>query len=338
VVSEILGGFSDPGNIYGSAIQKALFWKYPWRKDVAGSEALVRAATVQMLRDMRDTWYIPNNAALFVGGDVNPAGVRAAVQKYLGDWKKTADPWSPPPPAHPAPQKDALLVFPDDQMYPGIISVSLQFRGPDVLADTNATYAADALGNLVSDPNGKFKADMFNKVPGQYRKENISEAYSTQRDGGLIIFGTLMLISQQKDTFARLAALKTAFAAEMGTIASTPSYFSSDNFNVMKKQLTDDRIWERETVNGFIGSLSFWWSSASTSYYLGYTDALQRVSPKEITKYVTDYILAKPSVLSIRMNPKDFEKEKAAALAQGWSVIAKDSAYGWADAAQGGTQ
>jgi zinc protease len=338
VVNEILGYLSDPDNIYGSAVERAMFWKYPWRKDVSGSEALVRSATIPVLREMQNTWYVPNNAAIFVGGDVDPAGVRAAVQKYFGDWKKAKDPWLPPPPAHPAPQKDALLVLPDDQMYPGIISVSLQFRGPDVLADTGATYAADALGNLVSDPNGKFKADIFSKVPGQYRKESISEVYATQRDGGLIMFSTLMLISPQGDTFARLSALKTAFTAEMAAIASTPAFFSADNFNVMKRQLTDDRIWERETVNGFIGSLSFWWSSATTSYYLGYTDALQKVTQKDIAKYIADYILSKPGVMSIRMNPKDFEKEKAQALGQGWSVIAKDNAYWWTNQAREVTQ
>ena len=37
VVSEIRAGFSDPGNVYGSAVRKSLFWKFPWRKDVAGS-------------------------------------------------------------------------------------------------------------------------------------------------------------------------------------------------------------------------------------------------------------------------------------------------------------
>ncbi len=95
-----------------------MFWKYPWRKDVSGSEALVRSATVPVLQDMQDTWYVPNNAALFVGGDVDPAGVRAAVQKYFGDWKKAKDPWSPPPPAHPAPQKDALLVSPTSRCTP----------------------------------------------------------------------------------------------------------------------------------------------------------------------------------------------------------------------------
>ena len=338
VVNEILGYLSDPDNIYSSAVERTMFWKYPWRKDVGGSEALVRSATIPVLKDMQNTWYVPNNAALFIGGDVDPAAARAAIQACFGDWKKTKDPWSPPPPAHPAPQKDAFMVYPDDQMYPGIISVSLQFRGPDVLADPPATYAADALGNLLDDPNGKFKTDIFNNVPGQYRKESISEAYSTQRDGGLIGFGTLMLVSPQKDTFARLASLKTAFAAEMGTIATSQSYFTADNFSVMKQQLTDDRIWERETVNGFIGSLSFWWSSASTSYYLGYTDALRQVTPPDIATFIATYILSKPSVMSIRMNPKDFEAEKAQAQDQGWTVISKDNAYWWADQAKGVSQ
>jgi zinc protease len=336
VVNEILGYLSDPGNIFASAIDKALFWKYPWRKDESGSEALIRSATVQALRGIRDTWYVPNNAALFVGGDIDPAAVRAAVQKSFGDWPRARDPWVPPPPPQEAPRNDIFLVYPDEQMYAGVASVGLAFRGPDVTRDPAATHAADVWGSLLDDPNGRFKSRIFSEVPGLYRKEYMSASYRTLRDGGYISFSTLMVADPAKDTFQRLVSLKKAFVAEMASIASTPGYFSQRDFAVLVRQIADQRVFERETVDGFISELSDLWSTAGTAYYLGYDDALRRVGPKDIASFLSAYVLHATSVLSVRMSPGDFAREKDSAVKQGWTLVTKDNAYWWAD--KGGAQ
>jgi zinc protease len=338
VVSEILAGFSDPANQYASAMERALSWKFPWRKDVAGSEALVRSATVQMLRDMKDTWYVPNNAALFVGGDVDPRAVRAAAQKYFGDWKKTRDPWTPPPPAHPPLQKDLLMVAADDQMYAGLASVDLRFTGPDILRSSDDTYAADVWSKLLEDPNGRFRTNIFNKVPGQYNKDYISAGYLTRRDGGAVSFFTYLVVQPGQDTFRRAQDLKKAIMDEMGAIAADPSYFSAEDYRLLTRQIADDRIWERETADGFIGTLAFWWASAGTPYYLGYSDTLQKIGGADIRRFVSTYFIDKPSVLSLRMNAGDFQREKDSAAGGGWATITKDNAYWWADSRKGGAQ
>ncbi len=338
VVSEILGGFSDPGNIYASAIQKALFWKYPWRKDVAGSEALVRSATVPMLRDMRDVWYVPNNAALFVGGDADAGAVRAAAQKYFGDWKSGKDPWDPPPPPHPALQKDLLMASADEQMYAGLVSVDLRFSGPDVQRSSEDTYAADVWSKLLEDPNGRFRSSLYKRVPGQYNKDYISAGYLTRRDGGSLDFSTYLTVMPGQDTFQRAAALKVAFMDEMAAIVSDPGYFGAQNYRVLTQQIADDRIWERESADGFIGALAFWWASAGTAYYLGYDDALRKITPADITRFISTYIINRHSVLSVRMNQVDFNREQVSASRQGWSSITRDNAYWWTDQATGDGQ
>jgi zinc protease len=330
VVNEILGYLSDPGNIYGAGVDKAMYWKYPWRRDVGGYEKSVRSATVQMLRDIQDAWYVPNNAAIFVGGDIDPEAVRAAVQRYFGDWRKKGNPWASLPPSHPAPPQDAFLVYPDEQMYAGIAYVSLLFRGPDVTVTPDATYAADVWLKLLDDPNGKFKADIFAKVPDLYKKEYIWAEYPTQRDGGAVGFSTYMLLSQKKGTFARAADVKNAVTEEMGVIARDPAYFTTKDYEVLKRQLADQRILERETIDGFIGDLSFWWATAGTDYYNGYLDHLARVGRPDIVKFLSDFVLSRTSILSVRMNPQDFAREKAAAEKAGWTVITKDNAYWWA--------
>jgi zinc protease len=329
VLNEIIGYLNDPGNIKSSGEDTALFWKYPWRKDVGGYEKIVNEASVRKMREIQNRYYVPNNAALFVGGDVDPKAVLAFAEKYFGDWQKQADPWAEPLAPQAPLEKDVLLVFPDEQMYNGVAEVAVRFRGPDVLEDTAATYAADVWGKLIEDPNGKLKADIFSKVPGLYKKEYIAAYYITQRDGGFIDFTTYMLLSGKADTMSRAVALKNAFLEETAAMAADASYYKDSDYFILKTKLADERILERETVGGFIGSLSFWWASATTDYYLGYADKLASMGFAEITAFLKKYIIGKNSVLSLRVNPQDFESEKAAAEKAGFTVLTKENAYWW---------
>jgi zinc protease len=329
VMNEVQGFLDDPDTIYQSGVNKALFWKYPWRKDAVGYEKIIRGATVKTLRDIQNTYYIPNNAALFVGGDVDPKAVRASVEKYFGDWKRGKNPWaSPPAPQGPVP-KTVLLVYPDEQMFSGIAYVSAGFRGPDLASDANATYGADVWGKLIDDPNGKFKQDIFSTVPGLYKKEYISAYYATERDGGFIGFSTYMVLAPTGDNFARAMSLEKAFMEEVSAMAANQAFFDAGDYEVMRRQLGDERIVEQETVDGYISSLSFWWAVAGLDYYLGYTDNLKRVGYPQLRSFLSSYLLGRNFVLSVRINPADFQRERIAAEKAGFTVITKADAYWW---------
>lgn len=331
VIGEIRGYFDDPGHIYQSAVDKALYFKFPFRRDVAGYEKAVRNATPDMLRQMQSTYYIPNNTALFIGGDVNPDEVVQIVKKYFGDWQRKNDPWTTPVESHPFLKNDVRFIYPDEQMYNGILSVNLVFRGPDLLMDTHATYAADVWGKILDDPNGKFKTNIFARVPGLYKKEDLRAGYFSQRDGGSINFSTYMLLIPGKSTLERIADLKEAFLAEVKLMASDPTYFSENDYKTLKMRLIDEGILERETTAGFIEQLSFWWASANTEYYLGYIANLKKIGFADINKFLTDYITTRKSVLSVRMNPKNFQSEKEEAEKLGFGVISKKNAFWWSD-------
>lgn len=329
VVNEIKGNFGQPDDVYQAAVDRALYWQFPWRRDVSGSEKNVRAATVETLRAIKDRYYIPNNASLAVGGDVTRDQVIAAAEKYLGDWKRGADPWSPLPPPHPSLKQDVRLVYADSQMYQGVAYVNIEFRGPDVLADPESTYAADTWGKLLEDPNGRFKSSIYQKVPGLYKKEYLWAFYSTQRDGGSISFSTYLLVSKTQSTYDRVLALASAIQEELGAMAKEQDYFKGHDYDVLKAQLADERILRQETASGFIAELSFWWAAASSDYWLGYADNLARIGPGDIAAYLKGWLIGKPAVTSVRTSPTDFARERAAAEKAGFGVITKDNAYWW---------
>src|SRR5207248_6836914 len=63
------------------------------RKDVIGDRQIVSTTTPEKMRAIQAKYYVPNNSALIVAGDVNPATVFALAERELGSWSRSADPF-----------------------------------------------------------------------------------------------------------------------------------------------------------------------------------------------------------------------------------------------------
>ena len=71
-----------------------LFYKYPSRKNPLGSRKTVSAATTEMMRLIQGRYYVPNNSALVITGDVAAEEVFKMAQEFYGDWpKREKDPF-----------------------------------------------------------------------------------------------------------------------------------------------------------------------------------------------------------------------------------------------------
>lgn len=337
VVNEVLGYLNEPDQIYSSAVSRALYYKYPWRRDIGGWEQSIRNATVETMRRIQDTYYVPNNAALFVGGDVDPVEVMELVEKHFDDWQGGGQPWLDVPPPHPFMDEDSYMAYGDESMYPNFGFVNIKMRGPDVLADPKATYAADVLLTLMEDSTGRFKTSIFNKTPGLYSKEYIAFYYMTQRDGGYIDFSTYVVLQPDMNTFDRVKALHTAFMQEVQTMAETPDYYSQEDFDVVKVKLQDQLLIDMETPSAFINTLSFWWASADTDYYFNYIDNLNRISHDDLRQFINDYLLTNKAVVSLRINTMNLQQEQSNFEVSGFQEITKEDAYWWKDS-DGGAQ
>jgi len=323
VLNEVRGYWSDPGHILEQAVSGTLFSAYPWRRDVSGDEKVIQNATVAQMRAMQRTFYVPNNAALIVSGDVDPAQVFAWAQTSFGGWARGADPWKVSPPAHPFPTQAAKLLYAHESQYPGFAQVTLRLRGPDVLADDASTYAADVWLGLLEKPDGRFKKAIHQKVPSLYQEDYLDAGYLTQRDGGSIVVSAYLLADAPGGNLTQKAeALEQAVREEVAAMATDPTYFSDDDFNAVKRRLTDSRVYERETAEGFTSSLSFWWASANTAYYLGYDAHFSLVGRTDLKKYIDRY-WSQPGVLTLFAHPGEAD------LAAGWKEVTKDNAFWW---------
>src|SRR5439155_352104 len=155
VLDELQRDESDPEGLLERQVDRAL-WGESWpRKDVGGDSVSLRGITPEQLQQTYARYYVPNNAALIVTGDVTPDRVLAAARHHFGEWKRGADPFAerPIPPVTPRAGSAAILLGKD--VLDVTILVALQ--GPSVRTDPAATYAADALFEVFNDPGSPFQ-------------------------------------------------------------------------------------------------------------------------------------------------------------------------------------
>jgi zinc protease len=330
VAQEIRSRANDPDAIYEAGMTKRLFAKYPWRRDPVGSEKAVRAATLDSLKSVA-AWFVPNNAALFVGGDIDPEEVRAAAEKAFGSWAAGPDPWAKALSPNPRPGvvRPTWVVYPDPSIPEGVGRVEVRYRGPDLESDQAASYAADLWSALVAPVGGRFKSALAKNVP-KLSKDSIVASYVSQRDGGWISISSYFDVDPASSAVDRARAFKErARGYEITTMKSDASYFSSADYEAARKSLLADRDMAADTAEGMIETLAFWWAAASVDYYAAYPAALAKTGTKDVSAFLETYILHNLEVVALRMNPADVEREKRSFANAGFETLSPASAFWW---------
>src|SRR3954470_17362280 len=94
VIGEIDRNESEPGYYLNKEMNDRLYYKFPSRKQPLGNRQTVSGATTAMMRLIQGRYYVPNNSALVVTGDVRAADVYAMAQQLFGDWpRREKDPF-----------------------------------------------------------------------------------------------------------------------------------------------------------------------------------------------------------------------------------------------------
>jgi len=255
------------------------------RKDVIGDRQIVSTTTPEKMRTIQSKYYVPNNSALIVAGDVNPAAVFAMAERELGQWQRGADPFAADPiPAIPPLQKSEGLIV---EAPVGAVTVQIQWQGPSVGQDPKSTYAADVFSDVLNDPQSQFQQKLVDS--GLWQAVGVNY-YTLNHTGPITISGQT---SPEQ--------LRPALAALYAEIAkfNTPGYFALDELEAVKAHRAVSSAFDRERASGFAHTLGFWWSVASLEYYMGYVDYMAQQSLDDLRAYARKYIVGKPHIAGI---------------------------------------
>ena len=276
-------------------VNKKLWYKYYSRKNVMGDRQIILTADQNKMRTIQKKYYIPNNSALIVAGDINHEIVFSLAQNYFSDWKRADDPFKLyPVPEHPELNESGTVIV---EKPVKAITIQIAFQGPSISKDPKATYAADVFNYILRQNTSVFRKHLIES--GLCARANLF--YYTLDYTGLIN----MICQTSVDKFAEA---KAAIFAEIDNFNGT-AYISKEQIEYAKTQLEISEMYSQESSSQFIHRIGFWWAiSHGNDYYLNYVDNLKKVSKADIDAYVQTYIQGKPYIMGILISPQDRKK------------------------------
>jgi zinc protease len=245
------------------------------------------------MRAIQRLYYVPNNSALIVAGDVTPARAFAMAAEVFGDWERGADPFATPVPDPPPIAKSRAVVV--EQPVQGA-TLQLTWQGPSVGRDPAATYAADVLSAILAKRTSAFQKRLVESGLAM----NAGVGYYTLSHVGPI--GVFVQTTPEKLLEAERATLEEI--AKM----SDSNYVSPRELEDAQKELGIRALYEREQATEWAHTVGFWWSVAGLDYYRGYVPNMQRVTRGDLARYVNTYVTGKPYVVGAMLNPEDRKK------------------------------
>jgi zinc protease len=268
-----------------------LLWGSAWsRKNPLGERAVILRTTPEQMREIQRKYYVPNNMALIVTGDVNADQIFAAARRLFGDWQRAPDPFKTDPiPAVPPLLRNSAVIV--EQPVPSVL-VMLQWHGPGAHADVPATYAADVFSDVLNQPGSRFQRTLVDNGPWQGITVNY---YTLNQVGPITISGS---VAPEK--------LREAIAAldrELLEVVK-PGYITVDAVNGVKQQRIVGTMTSLERASGFTHQLGFWWAVTGLDYFFGYVDTMAKQTPDDLRRYATRYIVGKPRVTGVILSPE----------------------------------
>lgn len=309
VIAEIDRLETNPFGLLDRTMKQRLFSKYPTRKDPQGTRESITAATIEKMKTIQSRYYVPNNAALIVTGDVDPTEVFAKAESIFGSWEKRAvDPFKEfPLVEHPPLVKSEGIVLErpasdlSDPTASQNVVVFLGWQGPSIGKDDASTYAADVFSYIIDQPGSRFQRNLVDSGLAQ----SVGFGYYTQRNVGPI---NLSLTTTPQDAKKALVAVYKELAD-----FTRPDYFTDEELNAAKTILENRDLFEREKLTEYAHTLGFWWSSTGLDYFRGYHTKLRSTSREDINRYLKAYVIGKHHVGIALVTP---ETKAAAALTE----------------------
>lgn len=290
VIGEYDRAESNPAYALTTATGKAL-WGSAWsRKNPLGERAVILRTTPEQMRTIQRKYYIPNNMALIVTGDVNPDSIFAAARRLLGDWQRGPDPFivDPIPPV-PALTENRVVIV---EQPVNAVMVMRQWQGPGAHLDAAATYAADVFSDVLNEPGSRFQRRLVDS--GLWR-DIIVNYYTLNHVGPITISGQVPP-DKLKDAVA-------ALEQELADVVK-PGYITADAVEGVKRKRIVGTLEGLENASGFAQQLGFWWAVTGMDYFYGYVDTMAKQTPDDLRRYAVKYIVGKPHVTGVLLSPE----------------------------------
>jgi zinc protease len=264
-------------------------WGTGWsRKNTIGNVPSILGATPARLKQIYERFYVPNNAAVVITGDVAPAAAFTLAAKHFARWKRAGDPFaSLTIPAMPQLAAHRQVTVP---LEANDVTLLVRWQGPSVRADPAGAYAADLFSAIINGPI----SDLQSRLVDTGLFHSVVMYSSTRAHVGEI---TLEAVA----TADQLVAASTALRAELAAFAD-PGYVTAEALEIAKKRQEVEWAIALETPSGLAAFIGELWSVAGLDYARGYLAAMKSQQEADLEKFVAAYVANRPRVTGVMLS------------------------------------
>jgi zinc protease len=263
------------------------------RKTAIGKRDVITSATREKMNSIKDRFYVPNNSALILSGDITPARGFQLAEQIFGDWPRGGNPFTTPAPNPPALTKSSSVIV--EKPVNGA-ALYMVWQGPSVTGDPAATYAADVLSTVLANPTSKFQKRLVDSG----LTFGVGLSYYTQAHVGPI--SVFAQMTPDKALEARKAIMEEI--AKLGD----ENYITQKELTAAQTQLGIQALYGREQASEYAHTVGFWWAVTGLDYYRDYVPNMQKITRADLASYAKKYIIGKPHVTALLLSPADRQK------------------------------
>jgi zinc protease len=142
-----------------NVVYENAFTKHPYRWSPIGKEQYIDMATLDEFMAFYKTFYVPDNATISIGGDINPEQTKALINKYFGDIPRSTKPIPRPTDVEPTQTAEKRVEFFDNVQLPAIV---VGYHTPKM--GTDDWYTLQLLTQMLSQgKSSRFQKEIVDK-------------------------------------------------------------------------------------------------------------------------------------------------------------------------------
>ncbi|WP_255479772.1 M16 family metallopeptidase [Mucilaginibacter sp. E4BP6] len=283
---------SNPFSQLYIAVNQKVWGDLFTRKNPIGIHEIINTATPEKMMVIKNKYYFPNNSLLTICGDVKHEQAFAMAEKIFGDWESSGfDPIT----KFPIPKFKPILktdLFVKESSLARVPFVMYEWQGPSYETDSASTIAADVFSTIVGLNSSKLQQALVDKGLAS----SVSVDYSTSRYVGPISISVVPNPNKVKECYYELN--------KQINMWGQADYYTDEQLKDAKAILLRNDEYAKEKPSSLPGQLSYSWASTSLNYYTDNTDDYQKVTREDIKRYLDTYVVGKPFVGGLIINPE----------------------------------
>ena len=277
-----------------SVVYENAFTKHPYRWTPIGKEQYIDQAKLSEFMDFYKTFYVPNNAALVVAGDIDITQTKAFIAKYFGDIPKGTKAIPRPTDVEPEQTAEKRVNFYDNVQLPAVI---IAYHTPKLGSEDY--YAIQLLSQLLS----QGKSSRFQKaiVDEQQKALAVGAFAIPNEDPGLaMMYGIANAGVKPED-------LESAMLAEVDKVVNT--IISDEEYQKLRNQAENDFITQNQRVQGVAENLATYYTFLGNANLINTElERYNRVTKQDLKNAAAKYFTKNNRVVVYYL-PKSMEKK-----------------------------